>query len=63
MPSLSPYPSLPPSLPPSLQAEDPDLPAFYFDPLITPISAHFSEGDKSAEEEVREGGREGGREG
>ncbi|KAM3567194.1 hypothetical protein VYU27_010655, partial [Nannochloropsis oceanica] len=33
-------------------AEDPDLPAFYFDPLITPISAHFSEGDKSAEEEV-----------
>ena len=32
------------------QAEDPDLPAFYFDPLITPISAHYTEKEREAEE-------------
>lgn len=34
-----------------IKAEDPDLPAYYFDPLITPISAHYTEREKAAEEE------------
>ena len=38
-----------------LQAEDPDLPAFYFDPVINPISAFRSTRSAWEEEEDDDG--------
>lgn len=38
-----------------LQAEDPDLPAFYFDPVINPISAFRSTRQGWEDEEEDDG--------
>lgn len=38
-----------------IKMEDPDLPAFYFDPLIHPIPPHQSEGPKLESWEIADG--------
>ena len=38
-----------------IKAEDPDLPAFYYDPLIHPVAAYRTGGGRQADGEEDEG--------
>ena len=44
-----------------IKTEDPDLPAYYYDPLIHPIAAYRTDkgGKKMRPEQVRSGGSQG----